>query len=130
MSSSYVACINFLWFAIAFWFSRSFLTSNLFVDYEIKSMLNKFIFSTAFGLCVLMLIMFLQEVLQTNDIEYYSFIMEYSKYFYRTSLTRWKLAFLAMDFLLLILVPISLFKTFFSLSNRKKMKNKFILSIW
>lgn len=70
MSSDYsLLAFNFSWFLLAFIAARYFLISILFSDQEIKSELNKHIFSTTFGMCVLMLVMFIQEVVHTVDKE-------------------------------------------------------------
>ena len=82
-----------------------------------QARVNKFLFSFTFGFCVLMLLFFLEEVQQSFDEQ--------------TSLHIWKLSFLVMDFMLLVVIPLAVIKDFCCSnvsrkSKRFKLKNKVV----
>ena len=91
--------INTSVFSLAFFVSWNFLQRRLFSEQDLsQARVNKFLFSFTFGFCVLMLLFFLEEVRQSFDPQ--------------TSLRIWKLSFLVMDFMLLVVIPLALIKDF------------------
>ena len=85
---------NAIIYLLAFNLAVSFLKGTLFSDQEIKYKLNLYIFSATFGLCVLMLVLFLQDALETHD--------------NTTSYFIWKVMFFLMDIDLFLVIPLAL----------------------
>ena len=89
--------VNVVVFTFSAVLSNSFLSKALFQEQDLsRAWLNKAIFSLTFGWCMVMLTCFLQQVQNTFDI--------------KTSNQLWRVLFLAMDAILLVLIPLALLK--------------------
>lgn len=86
--------LNVSIFLVSFILSTRFLTSSLFREQEIKVKVNVWIFSATFGVCMLMLSLFLQGVLELHD--------------QQTSYIMWKIMFILMDLDLFLIVPLAI----------------------
>lgn len=91
--------------------SQTVLQRGLFSDQDLsQAKTNKYIFSLTFACCILMLLLFLQEVQQTFDPV--------------TSQALWKSMFMFMTLLLLVVVPLALIKDFVCSKARSNSSKK------
>ena len=92
-----IILLNGTVFTVGFVASQYFLHRALFAEADLsRARLNSFIFSFLFGFCVMMLLEFMQELNNIFDRE--------------TSLNLWKINFLIMDLILLLVIPLALIK--------------------
>ena len=94
MNLIFYLLLNLSIFLVSFNLSTRFLTSSLFQEQEIKVKINLWIFSATFGVCILMLTLFLQGVWELHD--------------QQTSYIMWKIMFILMDLDLFLIVPLAI----------------------
>ena len=90
---------NIAVFCVAFYASLHFVSKTIESDQDPSQVkLSRYVFSSTFALCILMLILFLQEVWQMFDSD--------------TSMTLWRTLFVVMTIKLLVVIPLALARDF------------------
>ena len=102
--------VNVAVFTVSSLSSNRFLSRALFSEQDLsRAWLNKAVFSVTFGLCMVMLCCFLQQVQNTFDLA--------------TARQLWRVLFIVMDVMLLCVIPLALLKDLCCQKSRKKKKH-------